>query len=92
MLRTLTRSGRGSGALRSARSRIVRRHDPHLVFGEGGADAAAHAAAERDPGIPVGLALEEALGPERLRLGEEVLAVMEGGDRRDDEGAGRAGS
>ena len=55
---------------------------PHLVFGEGGADAAAHAAAEGDPGVVVGLALEEALGPELLRLGEEVLAVVQGGDRR----------
>ena len=63
---------------------------PHLVFGEGGADAAADAAAEGDPGVVVDLAVEEALGAERLRLGEGVLAVVEGGDRREDEGAGAA--
>ena len=37
---------------------------PHLVFGEGGADAAADAAAEGDPGVVVGLGVEEALGAE----------------------------
>src|SRR6188472_3789677 len=56
--------------------------DPHLIFGKGSADAAPHAAAEGDPGVVVGLALEEALGAELLGLGEEVLAVVQGGDRR----------
>ena len=36
--------------------------DLHLVFGEGGADAAPDAAAEGDPGVVVRLAVEEALG------------------------------
>src|SRR5436305_3557814 len=61
--------------------------DPHLVFGEGGADAAAYAAAEGNPGVVVGLAFEEALRPALLRVGEEVLAVVQGGDRRHHEAA-----
>ena len=39
-------------------------HDRHLLLGEGGAEAAAHAAAEGDPGVGAGRRLEEALGPE----------------------------
>ena len=89
MLRTLTFSGSGSGALQLGPLEDRAQHDPHLVFGEGGADAAAHAAAEGDPGVGVGLAVEEALGPELLRLGEEVLAVVQRGDRRQHVGARR---
>jgi len=59
--------------------------DPHLVLGECGSDAAANAAAERDPGVVVGLAVEEALGAELLRFGEEILAVVQGRNRRQDE-------
>ena len=88
MLRTLTLSGLGSGRAEVGALDELAQDDPHLVFGEGGADAAPHAAAERDPGVVVGLFLEEALGPELLRLGEEVLAVVQGGDRRHHEGAG----
>src|ERR1700761_952143 len=43
-------------------------HDRHLLLGEGGAEAAAHAAAERDPGVGAGRRLEEALGTEAIRL------------------------
>ena len=61
--------------------------DPHLELGEGSADAAPDAAAERDPGVGVGFALEEALGPELLRVGVDVLAQVDGGDRRHHEAA-----
>ena len=87
MLRTRTFSGCLVGGAELGALDDRPQHDPHLVFGEGRADAAPDAAAEGDPGVGVGLGLEEALGPEALGLGEEVLAVVQGGDRRQDEGA-----
>src|SRR5262249_20547170 len=47
-------------------------HDGHLELGEGGAEAAAHAAAERDPRVGAGRAVEEALGQEALGLGVDL--------------------
>src|SRR5437763_11396055 len=64
-------------------------HHPHLVLGEGRTEAAAYAATERDPRVVVGLAVEEALGAELARLGEEVLAVVQRADRRQDHGLRR---
>src|SRR3954454_20074731 len=43
-------------------------HDGHLELGEGGAEAAAHTAAEGDPGVGAGRVVEKALGQEALRL------------------------
>ena len=54
------------------------------MLGEGRAEAAAHAAAERDPGIGGGRVLEEALGPERVRLRIAVRARVREPDRRRD--------
>ena len=42
--------------------------DLHLELGEGGAEAAADAAAEGDPGVGAGRVVEEALGQEAVRL------------------------
>ena len=47
-------------------------HDRHLVEGEGCAEAAAHAAAEGDPGVGAGRLLEEALGQEALGVGIDL--------------------
>ena len=59
--------------------------DRHLELGEGGAEAAADAAAEGDPGVGAGRVVEEALGQEAVRLGVDLgVAVDEvdaGGDR-----------
>jgi hypothetical protein len=44
-------------------------HHPHLLLGEGGAEAAADAAAEGDPGVVLGALVEEALGAELEGLG-----------------------
>ena len=45
------------------------------------AEAAAHAAAERDPRVGLGLGVQEALGPERERVGVEVGAAVHERDR-----------
>jgi hypothetical protein len=60
----------------------LRERNPHLHLGERGADAAPHAAAERDPGEARGRAVEEALGPEGQRLGIAVGAGVGEPDRR----------
>ena len=44
-------------------------HLGHLGLREGGADAAADPAAEGQPGVGLGALVEEALGPELVRLG-----------------------
>ena len=45
-----------------------RDHDVHLELRERRAEAAAHPAAERDPRVGLGGAVEKALGAERLRI------------------------
>src|SRR4051794_25904891 len=58
--------------------------DVELHVSERGADAAADAAAERDPAVGVGQLVEEALGQEAVRLGEEVgIEVREAGAEAD---------
>jgi hypothetical protein len=52
-------------------------HDALLGHRQGRAQAAANPAAERDPGVGPRLHAEEALGPERERLGVEILPVVE---------------
>ncbi len=59
-------------------------HLRHLGLGECGTDAAADAAAERKPRVGLGFAVEEALRPEGLRFGIEVLAMVDQGDARID--------
>src|SRR4029077_20087208 len=55
--------------------------DPHLVEGEAGAEATAHAAAEGNPLVGAARSLEEALGAEGLGRGVEVGAGVEQVDR-----------
>jgi hypothetical protein len=62
--------------------------DTHLGHCQGGAEAAADAAAEGDPLIGAGLAAEPALGAELEGLGVEVLAVVDEEDAHRDCGAG----
>ena len=61
--------------------------DPHLELGERRPQAATHPAAEREPGVGLGLALEEALGAEGVGLGVRVWAVVLDRYRRQDERA-----
>ena len=87
-MRRATRSARREAAAgRSAQDR--RQHDPHLHLREGRAQAAAHAAAVRDPGVGRGRALEEALGAERVRVRVGVRAGVGEPDRGRDVGARR---
>ena len=74
------------GRMRSERSRAARRSiaavtvcstSLHLELGEGGAGAAADAAAERHPRVRAGWLLEEALGPEAKRVGIDVGPAMD---------------
>ena len=59
------------------RPREYRRdHDLHLELRESGAEAAAHAAAERNPGVGLGRAFEESLGTESLRVRRIQLRVV----------------
>src|SRR6187397_2637803 len=51
-------------------------HDPHLVLGKGGADAAPYTAAEGNPVEATALSLQEPLGPELEWVGVDVLAVV----------------
>ena len=67
MLRRPVVSGAGSALRSSQRVEDLAEDDPHLELGEGGAEAAADAAAEGDPGVGVRLLLEEALGLEGER-------------------------
>src|SRR5437899_8580842 len=68
----------GGAQLRAVEDRA---HDQaHLELGERSADAAPHTAAERNPGVALGGAFQEALGPESLRVRIEVLAEVDGGD------------
>ena len=57
-------------------------HGLHLEQREARAEAAAHAAAERDPRVGAGGLLEEALGPERERVRVDVLARVHQQDVR----------
>src|SRR5262245_63876333 len=57
-------------------------HDPHLVEGEARAQAAADASAEGNPFVGAGLAIEEALGAEAVRLGIQLGPAVEQVDRR----------
>ena len=52
-------------------------HDLHLLLGEGGADAAAAATAERDPRIAARGYAEEPLGPEFERLRVQLRVVVD---------------
>ncbi len=52
-------------------------HDLHLEHREARADAAAPAAAERDPGVGAGRLLEEALGAELVRVRVDRRVVMD---------------
>ena len=56
---------------------------------QGGAEAAADAAAEGDPLVGAGLAAEPALGAEVEGVGVEVLAVVDEEDAHRDRGVGR---
>ena len=67
----------------------LREHDAHLHLRERRPEAAPHAAAERDPRVRRRRAVEEALGPERERLGIAVRARVREPDRRRDVGARR---
>src|SRR4051794_20506943 len=62
------------------------RHGPqdraHLEHREARADAAPHAAAERQPRVGLRRALEEALGAERVRIAVDVLAPVHEVDAR----------
>jgi hypothetical protein len=71
---TLRRATRSAflDAARRLRSCRISSSATHLHLGEGGADAAAHAAAERHPGVRRRAAVEEALGTERERLGTYI--------------------
>ena len=62
--------------------------DGHLELGEGGAEAAANAAAEGDPGVGAGRGLEEALGEEAVRLGVDLGIAVDEVDAGGDRGAG----
>ena len=59
----------------------LRQRDAHLHLREGGAEAAPHAAAERDPGVGRGRVVEEALGPEGVGLRVAVGARVGEPDR-----------
>src|SRR6185295_13948700 len=50
--------------------------DLHLELRKGGTEAAAHATTERNPGIGLGGAFEEALGPEGVRIGRIQRGVV----------------
>src|SRR4051795_327596 len=63
--------------------------DGHLELGEGGAEAAADAAAEGDPGVGAGRVVEEALGEEPLGFGVDLRVAVDQVDAGDDPGAGR---
>ena len=82
MLRRPVFSGAGLGLAQVAAGQHLAQDDPHLELGEGGADAAADAAAEGDPGVGVRAVLEEALGAEGEGLGVEVGAGVGEPDRR----------
>ena len=86
-LRRATRSARaGRGAqVEAAQDRAE--HDAHLHLGEGGAEAAADAAAVRDPGVGRRRLVEEALRAERVRLRVGVRAGVGEPDRGRDVGA-----
>ena len=62
--------------------------DRHLELGEGGAEAAADAAAEGDPGVGAGRVVEEALGEEAVRFGVDLGVAVDQVDagRRGDAG------
>src|ERR1700761_6324166 len=51
--------------------------DGHLELGEGGAEAAADAAAEGEPGVGAGRGLDEALGAERGRGGVNAWVAVD---------------
>ena len=88
MPRRRSRSGRGSGAAQPAPGEHhARAPGASRSCANGGAEAAPHAAAERDPGVGLGLGLEEALGPEGERLGVEVRAAVHERDRGAERGA-----
>ena len=58
------------------RSRRGAQHEPHLQQREARAEAAPPPAAERQPGVGAGLSAEEALGPERVRIGIDLGIVV----------------
>src|ERR671910_1485304 len=58
--------------------------DLHLHLSEARAEAAAHAAAERDPGVRAGRVLQEALRAEGARVLVDVWAPVDQVDARDD--------
>ena len=87
-LRCRARSGSGSAASRSRRRAIASSTTRMLGHRQGGAEAAADAAAEGDPLVGAGLAAEPALGAELERLGVEVLAVVDEEDAHRDRGVG----
>ena len=76
-LRCTACSGSGSAASRSRRRAIVSQHHALLGHRQRGAEAAADAAAERDPLVGAGLVADPALGPEGERVGVDVLAVVD---------------
>ena len=63
--------------------------DLHLELGEGGAEAAADAAAEGDPGVGAGRVVEEALGQEALRFRVDLGVAVDQVDAGRDRDAGR---
>ncbi len=83
-----SRSGRAGAA--STRGGELGEHDAQLHQRERGAEAAADAAAERDPRVGPALRIrpEEALGPERRRVRVDVGAPVHEVDRRRHHGPG----
>src|SRR6201996_5568979 len=57
-------------------------HDRHLLLGERGTEATAHAAAEGDPGVGAGRGLEEALWPEAIGLRVDRRVAVDEVDAR----------
>ena len=87
---TLRRATRSARARRGAQVEALedrREHDPHLHLRERRAEAAAHAAAVRDPGVGRRRALDEALGAEGVRVRVGVRAGVGEPDRGRDVGA-----
>jgi hypothetical protein len=80
--------GLGLGGLEVEAAGHRLQNHAHLGHRQGGAEAAADAAAEGDPLVGPGLAAEPALGAELEGLRVEVLAVVDEEDAHPDRGVG----
>src|SRR5271154_3748618 len=79
--------GRGIGGEHVGAARDRSQDHALLSHRQGGAEAAADAAAERYPRVGARLHTEEALGAKRKRLGVEVLAMVQQQDADEHRGA-----